>query len=482
MGGFDIWAPDATLGSVDATLSGKSLEQVDLLFARPLSTSEGVTFDFEDALTFDLGVRRVATDEKTGRPTLTLASDEALLQDYRRIEPTVFDPVQQQPGGAVSQPGSVLDAVNRALAVVGEQIGDVSFTVPISVLHNHSFEVDAENWRPLDSRFAVSQSTVTSRSGTGSLRVAYNTAIPSLPFPGTAVVTQPYYDLAVNEVNFGQMWVYTATARQLALRTADLATLTYGTDWMEAAPTTGWRQMSATIVPTTPRVDLTIYDMTGGPSGSVLYVDDVVIYRGGFTDRPSSRVPSQESIKWEPGVSAWDYIKPLLDTYNLKLWCDENRTWHLTRLREYARPRDTSDFPNYRERAALNLRRDDLTELGVTVDRDADDWFDAAALTYTWTTAAGVAQTAYDTFAFEGWSKAYAATINRPFPGKGAAEQLVRRASTRGRVLTVTGLSEYSAFPGMRLDLPDDLGTVAAVEFNLSDHTMRVSPRGLERS
>ena len=38
---------------------------------------------------------------------------------------------------------------------------------------------------------------------------------------------------------------------------------------------------------------------------------------------------NSQATVWQPGVSAYDWVSPIVQTGGLRLWCDESRDWHL---------------------------------------------------------------------------------------------------------------------------------------------------------
>ena len=175
--------------------------------------------------------------------------------------------------------------------------------------------------------------------------------------------------------------------------------------------------------------------------------------------------------EWLPGVSAWDYLAPLIEKADLRLWCDEKRVWHLTQRAPLA--------PGH-----LSLTTGatgTLTEAVDTIDRDGD-YYDAVVITYRWTDSAGAQQYAWDVAGTGGL--VLSETRDQLYPGPGAAAALLARARGRGRVLDLRAVSDYTATPGQAFSafLPDttaQTGVVSAVAWSLPDAEMSVRTRGL---
>lgn len=174
--------------------------------------------------------------------------------------------------------------------------------------------------------------------------------------------------------------------------------------------------------------------------------------------------------EWQPGQTAWDYLRPIVDKAGLRLWCDEHRNWHL------ANPADGST-------GGLTISADRATKAEDTITRD-EGWSDAVVIKYQWRDAAGSDQTAYDTATLPGYSKVRAITLDRPYPGAGAAQAILSRATGRGRVQALEAVSDYGATPGMAFtatlpDTPIQTGLLSAVTWRVPDDEMRISTRDL---
>lgn len=176
------------------------------------------------------------------------------------------------------------------------------------------------------------------------------------------------------------------------------------------------------------------------------------------------------STIWHPGVSAAEFVQPLVDAAGLRLYCDEQRRWFLTR------PLHASDRALYLDERGIQQSED-------VVSRD-DGWFDAMTVTYRWTDVFGVAQVRHDVAAPAGYSRMGTVQYDRQWPGDGAAAALLARAEGRGQVSGVSAVSDYDAEPGALLSVsiagfPTQTGVVSRVEWLLSNDTMAVRSRDL---
>lgn len=179
-----------------------------------------------------------------------------------------------------------------------------------------------------------------------------------------------------------------------------------------------------------------------------------------------------DSTIWTPGVTAWDYIAPLVQSANLRLWCDERRRWWLTGVHPTS-PGSLILTPLV-----------GITDLTDNMQVTGDIWFDAVLITYRWTDAFDLAQVAYDAAGPAQPRNVYTLEYETPFPGPGAAAGILNRAQGRGRVLDVRAVSDYSAQPGQAASIapPDtdvQTGYVSAVTWSWPDREMTVATRGL---
>lgn len=195
------------------------------------------------------------------------------------------------------------------------------------------------------------------------------------------------------------------------------------------------------------------------------------------SDSRDASVDDVESLVWQPGVSAWDYVEPLVQKAGLRLYCDEQRIWRLTE------PQRTVD-------GFLSLAASSNVTRGIdSVSLDArseDSYYDGVVVKYEWQDAAKVRQIAYDIAGDPATArKVYTLTVNDvPYPGPGAARAILTRSQGRGRVLNVDAISDYTAEPGLPLgiSLPGSItqtGFVSAVDWEFPEGVMSVKSRGL---
>lgn len=175
---------------------------------------------------------------------------------------------------------------------------------------------------------------------------------------------------------------------------------------------------------------------------------------------------------WEPGESAWDWLAPILQKDNLRLWCDPQRRWWLSDVQtERTTPPLVLTAAGEITRADDRISRDEgfYTAVIVTYTHDGQKWYDLARLPESIT---GINQ------------RIRRVTYDRPYPGPGAAQRLLRSLLGRARSITVRAVSDYLAEPGRTVQIelpstPEQTGTVSAVTWSYPDDEMDVTFRGL---
>lgn len=162
-----------------------------------------------------------------------------------------------------------------------------------------------------------------------------------------------------------------------------------------------------------------------------------VLARIGDTLLPGSTTATVDATAaiWQPGQTAWDYIQPLVKNVGLRLYCDENRMWHLDN--------DTTVNAGLIELFSVGT----IKTLTDNIDRNTDEWFDAVVIKYTYVNPAGATIVAYDTANEPNFKKVKFIEYNSAYTGPGAAQRILDRALTRGRQQSVTAVSNYAVTP-----------------------------------
>lgn len=185
-------------------------------------------------------------------------------------------------------------------------------------------------------------------------------------------------------------------------------------------------------------------------------------------------VAETEATIWRPGVTAFDYLDPMLEAASLRLWCDDSGIWQLTE-----RQSTVEGSVSIAATGSMTDHRDRMTRT------DTEIWFDGVAIVYQWVDDLGANQVAYDTAPADTVvSSVKTIERNTPYPGPGAAAGILSRAEGRGRALTVEAVSNYTVTPGQSItltppDTPIQTGFLAGVSWRYPEGTMSVETRGL---
>jgi len=304
------------------------------------------------------------------------------------------------------------------------------------------------------------------------------------------------------DVFTASMWVQSNETRAADLTLRFVDDFGYYTDIKGPAVTIGpnvWYQLTVTAACPAGRTGMSMYVLEYGLSAGILVVDAVMVTTGGevvpyfdglmttdahytytaagtphesaTTRKPKVNRPP-ELFTWKPGVSAWDFLEPLTSSAGYRLFCDENRVWRLIDPSTYA-------VPGVITIAAFNT----VTGSDTISRSDPEVFCTGVVVQYTWEDESGIIQIEYDTAGTPG--KVYLLEYRLPYPGPGAAANILARRSGTGRTQDVTALSNWLATPGMEvtITMPDVLqqrGKIAAVDFSLSDDSlMQIGSRGL---
>ncbi|PPG53421.1 hypothetical protein C5C41_06765 [Rathayibacter sp. AY1E9] len=184
-------------------------------------------------------------------------------------------------------------------------------------------------------------------------------------------------------------------------------------------------------------------------------------------DLPYPKVDPEASV-WEAGVTAWDYLKPMVEAGGKQLWCDHLGFWHLKAQTEGTR---THSF----EASNVTSMSDTRSRMGT--------WGDAVVVRYSWPDANGDPQTRNDVAkSVPDPTKPRVFDRDSPYPGPGAASMLLRFVRSRGRDVRLSAVSDYTVYPGdtVNLRLPDGARltkTVASVSYSFDSDEMTVVTR-----
>jgi hypothetical protein len=452
------YGPTPTMDNFNTEYAGMTMNVFNAKWSYALAPGTAVDAP-ATYITLDLGIRSRAIDYGTGRVIFDLASDEALLQDLRRVSSLPLAPPSN----------TVRDCVNLALDSIGASIGGGALQTPAVTKYSNGFELatSTDGWVGATG-VTVTNSGAQAQTGSRSLSGTFTTAAAA----GNRMTRT--MDFEIGKTHSLQGWfLWTGTGTRNIGIEVSFGGTTYNSGF--STLTSGvWKYVGYQLgnVPAATGT-VSIVDGTAGVIGGSFYVDTLSLIRSAYSYTPGTATVAAGAALWQPGDTAWEYITPILQTDGLVLWCDELRTWHLTQSGSYTRGSTAlSDTTNAKE-------------IEYTVDRNDDDWFDAAIVIYSWTDGTGASLTAYDNYALPNATKAKRFTYNTVYPGAGAARYLVERAIRRGKAYMAKAVSDYDAYPGDALTLTQtnkavQKGFVRSVEWAFPAHEMRIETRGME--
>ncbi|MDZ5145331.1 hypothetical protein [Microbacterium testaceum] len=182
---------------------------------------------------------------------------------------------------------------------------------------------------------------------------------------------------------------------------------------------------------------------------------------------------SPEVLFWPAGRDALNYLVPIVQSFGLRLVCNERRQWTL---------RDES----YSAPGALSIRHGvNLIDGTDAVSREDDTWFDAAVTVWKWTDRDDVQRTVTDSYALPGSTRVRRFEFERPYPGAGFSAYAVRRAQGRGRIVTATSVIDGNAQAEQPISIvlqgaPTQTGQTSRIDFDLDRDEMTVTTRTVD--
>jgi hypothetical protein len=181
-----------------------------------------------------------------------------------------------------------------------------------------------------------------------------------------------------------------------------------------------------------------------------------------------------ESLLWRAGVPAYEFLNPIVQAAGLRLVCDENRQWTL---------RDEG----HRAPGSLSIRHAvNLHDGSDSISRDSGLWFDARVTRYTWIDRNGMTQERADAYALtDPYTRLTTLDVSAPYPGPGRSEYAVRRAQGRGREITATSVSDWRSHAEQAMTIvlegtPILTGIAQSVEFDLDTDRQTVTMRAVD--
>jgi hypothetical protein len=496
--------------TITATVSfgGGGLFPSNLLMpSGTLNPSRGVNWNADGYLpsisrTFSVLLRGRQRSHKEGDATLRLSfsSAESLLQDFARVSTTALEPSNSS--GLAAVKSALATVVTGATPIIATTIPTTTIT---NMLPNPGGETNVAGWTPGGGNGVVIARTSPARTGTASVGVytdggavvAVIAAPNNTPTAGHVVTAGKDYTFSI--------WVRCTKQYYaiLALRYFDTNGNIIGRDEYGESlflSTTQWDRASVSVTAPPGAVYCWPIFYSDGANGSATYfIDDAMLHQGstpipafsgatpstneaayswvGNANASMSRAVVKASVDypavvWKPGVSAWEYVKPILAQMNVRLFNDETNVWRIV---------DNS----YSVPGSIRIAQGrNITDATDTISRDNEEWFEAVVVRYTWTDADGVTREAVDTASLTGATKVRTIDVEQPYPGPGAASYILDRATGRGRTYDLAALSDYSTTPGMEVvstlpETPINTGYITAVTWNFETDEMTVASRGL---
>lgn len=446
-----------------------------------------------DSRVFDLAVRFRTPAQDAAQSQLELASDEALLNDYRALEDD--DTPFTLAASLRDVVNYILDTVFPGTSLEASPSNDADATPywAATNLHPNPLPGSATGYNIAANGTAL---TFTTLSGANVIRWTSSSGTSNL----NSGTTSAYRASAGKTYQAQWDWASAASGRSAALvmefRSAAGTVLMSRTTGATLAYSASFQTL--TVSATAPAGTETVYvyvTTTGNSVATMHYMKRFVLvesdfpvpfFYGGSSDvhyayawtettsaSPSTRVPIVErdpgSLLWEVGSSAMDFLNPLVQAAGLRLVCDEARNWT---LRSETFIADGSIAISY----GVNLI--DGTD---RIDRDSGLWFDAAVRRYRWRDRDGIQRERIDKFALvDPPTLVSMLDIDSAYPGPGRAEYAVRRAQNRGREVTASAHANWDAAAEQPTTIildsaPTQYGLAQSIRFDLEANEMTVN-------
>jgi len=512
-GAVTLDAMNVPYGTAELTIPLADVELVEQIDPRE---GQRVTLTAGDEVagtsrTFNLGLRSREVDHRMKVIRVSLATDEAILQEYAPLADIDLWDYRTSLRSVVNQvlntciPGASLEASPSPDADVTPRWEQENLIL------NPRGTVDAAGWAATGTGGATvtvgTIGTTIVREGAdaqSALRLTFTTAATGSP-------ALRYGDATTPKVTPGRLYTFSAFVRQTAgvaktgriiLRWVSEAGTTIKDATVDASLTdSAWVKMSVTGLAPAGAARAYLYAgiLNGMPASSDLRVTAAVFAEGtkndvwfdgnraddavytydwtpGALTTPSIRVPvggeiDPDSLLWPAGTTAWEFLEPLTAGAGLRLFCDEHRKWRLIDPDAYITP------------GAVSLSPGLSTEGTDTINRDDPETFcTGVRVVYRWRDSQGVDRSRADVAGVPGI--VLNIELERPFPGAGVAAAVLARRTGQGRVQEVTALAKWDVNPAQqaRVTLPgtlDQQGEVEAVEWGLSNGLMVVKTRAL---
>lgn len=497
----EAWSPYAQATLTVVMLPEQYLEFVDPRNSPRITiTAYAMTDTGTPTRNLDLSLRRRTVNHKDAEITIKASSDEGLLMDAARVATTSDTSYLAHQANLRNLVNAVLDnTLDATLEADAGATADLTiFSDSTNLVRNPSAETDATTWGAVQCTLTRLASAATGVVGSNCFR---------LQTPTTDNNCYIYTDVQVTPGEtyvFSGNWMLSGatsgSAHALARRLAVSTTAGSVFAQSNAAVSSGDRVSGEVTVPagvTTLRLrayhgyttsgdirwDAIKFAVKDGSTSDATYFDgataDTASYTYDWTSTThlstSTRTDltgkglTDDSFTWAPGVSAWDFVHPLVEAAGLRLFCDEYRVWHLV------------DPSTWTADGTLTLAAaDNITDALDTIDRDGDDWYDSVVIKYSWLNKYGVPKVRYDAAGPGG--KVLLLEYDRAYPGAGAAAAILARSMAKGRMLDISAISDYLASPAMAFEAtlpstPEQTGVVSKVTWSHPADEMTVKTR-----
>lgn len=498
----ESWAPYGQGRLVVPLTSASEAEAIDPRDnIRVVIEAENTSTDASTDRTFNLSIRSREVDHAEMTVALEVATDEALLQDYapladdttpRGLEASLRDVIDYALDLAI--PGASLNASPSDDADV------TRYWTVTNLIPNPKFATNTTGW-----------GTGLGASAFGWVNFGGNGAGGWTAAAGTSnVIAGTTVD--AYRVTPGEWYVFALGIRSSVSRLARAA-INWRTGGGLTAHATVYGAAVATITTDFTRVYVIaqapdgadhaqpFVNTEGNSAGNLHYIDNAMFYQGrelvpyfdgATTDTaqysyawsdatlpdatssirtPLIEGPGQDALTWPAGVSAWDFLQPLVTASAKRLFCDEARVWRLV-------PADyiVAGVVTVAERYNATQGTDLITR------GDRSLWANGVVVIYEWTGANGGRFMAIDSAGTPGLVRTV--RYERPYAGPGAAAYILSVMQGQGRTQDVVALTNYDATPGMEVSITlpgafDQIGRLKDVVFNVTTGLMRVGSRGL---
>lgn len=495
-----IALPDAaTLAALDTRLSPPPR----------VAFSARSTFDDgrpERTREFRLTLRDREVRHAEGGVTMTLASEDALLEDFAPLADDL---------SLFTRQGSLRSVVNyvigkcipgRALAAAPANDADVTaYADTTNEVTNPAAAVNTVGWNATNLNTftrATAQAwaanvnrTAFNLRGTANTDSYIDTAFAASAMSGRTYLVrarQRNTNIALPSANAGRLRVFYSTdgaatywpladayGTRVANTTADVSMrvgFPVGTTHIIVRAYHGFNNDQSVLWS-----DFRVSEYTGDPT-DVGYFDGLTPNTDGYTytwegeaglsatDRRAVIDRDPDALLWKAGQSGIDFLSPLVQAAGFRLVCDEMGVFTL---------RDE----DYTASGSLSIRHGvNLIDGTDKVSRGDELWFDAAVTLYSWTDRNGIQQERIDAYALPGHSRVRTFERNTPYPGPGFSEYAVRRAQGRGREVSATAVADWGAAAEQPITVvlegaPIQTGRTARVNFDLDRDEMTVTTR-----